>query len=421
MGGSDSCGFAASQRPVRPRVRPVNALRLLILTPRFWPQSNGSQRLLARLVAGLAQRGCRPTIVTVRWGPAWPVEVSFHELLVVRLLSAPGKSWSRLRSARALSRWLGHPGEGYHAAYVWDGLDLEVIRAGARVAGGRMPVVLRAGSQADSEWVAADEHARRPGGSPTADRVAVPSESAWRRCQAAGWAPARMDRVVEGAACPAERTRPTRSAARRTLAEADAALQVPEVTPLVVGIGEFNSGESLGWLTSAWRSVAECRPEARLWLVGLVPGSAGLPGPGAGVPGGVSAVGAFDDMETLLAAADVCLIAGTGADSRACLLEAMAAGRPIVASRSEALAEYIEHEKDGLLAAPGQPRDWAQALRQLVSDEKMGQRLAFAAQSRAVERFSVSLMVDSHLVLFERLLHAHEQVGATNRTDSSRS
>jgi len=397
----------------------VNTLRLLVLTARFWPQATGSQRLLTRLVAGLSHRDCRSTIVTVRWAACWPLEVRFHELPVVRLLHAPGKSWSRLRSARALSRWLGPSRGDYHAAYVWDGLELEVIRAGARVAGGRMPVVLRASGGEDAESLAAAHRGRGSGSSPTADRVAVPNETARRRCRAAGWAPESLDRVVEGVACPAERARPARSAARRTLAEIDAALQVPEVAPLVVGLGELSTGNSLGWLRTAWRSVVESRPEARLWLVGPTAGSSGLPGPGAGVPGGVSAVGAFDDMETLLAAADVCLVLGSSADSRACLLEAMAAGRPIVAAHSEMAAEYIEHEKDGLLAAAGRPREWAEALRRLFSDDELGKRLAFAAETRAAEQFSLSKMVDTHLALFERLLHTHDRVGASQRTDSS--
>lgn len=399
----------------------MSVLRLLILTPHFWPQANGSQRLLARLAAGLAQRGCRPTIVTVRWAQDWPVEIRFHELPVVRLLNPPGKSWAGLRSARALARWLDRAKVAFDAAYVWDGLEREVICAAARVASGRMPVVLRAAAHGPAGWVAAENSLRRPGRAPRADRLVAPSCTAWRKCEAAGWPRARMDRVVEGVGRAGQQARPTRSAARRTLAEADAALQIPEVAPLVVALGEFCASESLGWLTAAWRLVAQYRPEARLWLVGPADDFPGLPRPALGVAGGASSVGAFDDVETLLAAGDVCLIAGSGAESRACLLEAMAAGRPIAAARSEELAEFIEHEKTGLLAAAGRPRDWAECLRRLLGDEQLRQRLAFAAQRCAAEQFSADKMVDSHLAIFERLLRAGEQVGAAKRTDSNRS
>ena len=61
----------------------------------------------------------------------------------------------------------------------------------------------------------------------------------------------------------------------------------------------------------------------------------------------------------------------------------------------------------------------AEALRRLFSDDELGKRLAFAAETRAAEQFSLSKMVDTHLALFERLLHTHDRVGASQRTDSS--
>jgi len=402
-------------------LRPVNTLRLLILTARFWPQATGSQRLLARLVAGLAQRGVRPTILTVRWAAHWPVEVSFHELPVVRLLQPPGKSWSRLRSARAVARWLARSGQNYHAAFVWEGTELEPIRAAARVISGRMPLVLRTEGEGLEAWQPAAGGAGRSGHSPAVTRLAVLTEVARRRLQATGWPEAAIVRVAEGVALPAGQNAISRSEARRMLAETNMALCLPETVPLVVALGRFDTEGLLGRLRKAWRPVVEQRREARLWLVGPAADWVGVPQPGSEVPGGLCAVGAFDDVRPLLAAADVCVVIGSGAESRACLLEALAAGRPIVASRCPEFCELVAHEQQALLVEADSPGAWGEALARLLGDPQLADRLAFAALRHAAERFSADKMVESHLALFESLGAATEQLTLTNRTDSNRS
>ena len=53
------------------------------------------------------------------------------------------------------------------------------------------------------------------------------------------------------------------------------------------------------------------------------------------------------------------------------ILESMAAGRPIVASRLPTIAEFVIHEKDGMLFEPGNPEKLANSIISLMSNQKL--------------------------------------------------
>jgi glycosyltransferase involved in cell wall biosynthesis len=86
------------------------------------------------------------------------------------------------------------------------------------------------------------------------------------------------------------------------------------------------------------------------------------------------------------------------------VVEAMACGLPAVASRIGGIPTAIDSERTGLLFQTGQVDRLAQALLRLVRDEDLRARLATAARSEAVQRFSVGRMVDDMQTLFERVV-----------------
>jgi glycosyltransferase involved in cell wall biosynthesis len=57
------------------------------------------------------------------------------------------------------------------------------------------------------------------------------------------------------------------------------------------------------------------------------------------------------------------------------ILESMAAGRPIVASRLPTIAEFVIHEKDGMLFEPGNPEKLANSIISLMSNQKLREKL----------------------------------------------
>ena len=78
------------------------------------------------------------------------------------------------------------------------------------------------------------------------------------------------------------------------------------------------------------------------------------------------------------------------------LFDYMAAGVPIVASDLPALREVLRHEENALLARPGDPDAFADAVRRLLADPALAARLG--AQARAdVHRYSWDARADALL------------------------
>jgi glycosyltransferase involved in cell wall biosynthesis len=84
------------------------------------------------------------------------------------------------------------------------------------------------------------------------------------------------------------------------------------------------------------------------------------------------------------------------------LLEAMAAGRPIVATAIDGNRELISDGIHGWLVPPEDPGALAQAIRSALENPVEAQRRGMAAQARAAQAFSMSAMVDA----WERVLQS---------------
>lgn len=77
--------------------------------------------------------------------------------------------------------------------------------------------------------------------------------------------------------------------------------------------------------------------------------------------------------------------------------EAGAYGLPVVAARSGAFPELIEHGRSGLLFAPGDAGDLARALERLLVDAGLRRRLGQAGRTRVASQFSIETMTDRFL------------------------
>ena len=64
-------------------------------------------------------------------------------------------------------------------------------------------------------------------------------------------------------------------------------------------------------------------------------------------------------------------------------LEAMASGLPVISTRTGAIPEYLEHDKQGLLIEPGDVEALTQALRRLIADPALRRTMGAAAKERA--------------------------------------
>ena len=99
--------------------------------------------------------------------------------------------------------------------------------------------------------------------------------------------------------------------------------------------------------------------------------------------GRVRLVGERRDVPQLLAAADVFVLPSTSEGLPVSVLEAMAAGLPVVASRVGGVPEQVSDGKTGLLVEPGDPNELAAALHRLTVDPSLRRRLGSAGRARA--------------------------------------
>ena len=86
------------------------------------------------------------------------------------------------------------------------------------------------------------------------------------------------------------------------------------------------------------------------------------------------------------------------------VLEAMAAGVPVIASRVEGIPEAIRDGQDGLICPPGDPRELAAAIGRFVAREVDWQQVRATAHRRQAERFSDRSMAQGVADVYRRVL-----------------
>ena len=123
-----------------------------------------------------------------------------------------------------------------------------------------------------------------------------------------------------------------------------------------------------------------------------------------GVAEHVTFTGFRDEIPALLADWDVLVLPSLWEGFGLVLLEAMAAGRPVVASRVGPIPEVVLHGETGLLVEPGQPEPLAAALIELLEHPGLAARLGAAGRRRVADHFTLDRMVAETEGLYEGLL-----------------
>jgi glycosyltransferase involved in cell wall biosynthesis len=127
-----------------------------------------------------------------------------------------------------------------------------------------------------------------------------------------------------------------------------------------------------------------------------------------GIGARVHLLGHRDDIGDVLAAADVFAMPSLWEGLPLALLEAMAAGKPIVASATSGIPEAITADVEGLLVPPGDVEALGVALQQLRSAPALRSHLAAHAVSRARAVFSIDAMTDNYERLYRSAVGRHE-------------
>jgi glycosyltransferase involved in cell wall biosynthesis len=123
----------------------------------------------------------------------------------------------------------------------------------------------------------------------------------------------------------------------------------------------------------------------------------------------VHLLGFREDAADVVAAADVFAMPSLSEGLPLAIIEAMFAGRAIVASRTGGIPEVVTDGAEALLAAPGDDADLAERLHVVLTSRDLRARLGDAAHRRAAFGFTLERMADE----YERIYYA-----STGRTPS---
>ena len=110
------------------------------------------------------------------------------------------------------------------------------------------------------------------------------------------------------------------------------------------------------------------------------------------------------DKAALLDAADVYVRPSNHEGMPISLLEALACGLPIVATRVGAVPEVVTDGREGLLPPPHRPDLLAHAMKRIMDDEATRSAMAGAARRLAQRRFSLNRFRDDVMALYDELM-----------------
>jgi glycosyltransferase involved in cell wall biosynthesis len=183
-------------------------------------------------------------------------------------------------------------------------------------------------------------------------------------------------------------------------------LGLEDLDEVIGTVAVLDRDRRIGDLLEAVRDHLADRPRVRALIVGDGRGRASLErmaGAG-GLSGRVSFTGWREEIHEVLRAFDVYVFTGSGREIfPLSLVEAMAAGVPVVAADQPGIREILENGKQGLLVPGARPRDLARTIRRLLENRDEAARMGRAGAVR-VQRFTTRAMVDDTEKLYYRLL-----------------
>jgi glycosyltransferase involved in cell wall biosynthesis len=164
-------------------------------------------------------------------------------------------------------------------------------------------------------------------------------------------------------------------------------LGIPEGAPTVCTVGNFREDKGHRYLLEAAILTRRAIPDVRFVLVGLGPLEREVRERTRrrGLDGTVIFAGFREDAPRVAGACDVFALSSLREGLPIALLEAMAQGRPSVATRVGGIPEVLEDGRDGLLVPPADSHAFAQALVALLRDSGRRERLGAAARARAAD------------------------------------
>ncbi|MFH1263190.1 MAG: glycosyltransferase [Pseudomonadota bacterium] len=186
---------------------------------------------------------------------------------------------------------------------------------------------------------------------------------------------------------------------------AKSSLGIPASARVVGTVGNLRPVKDQMALLSAFGSLAKEDSDLFLVIVGEGEMRSALEAEArrVGLEGRVKLPGYRSDAPRLFSAFDLFVLSSKSEGLPLALLEAMAAGRPCVATAVGGIPEVITDGENGRLVPPESPVGFARVMRQLLADPENAGRMGERGRWTVAERFSEKQMVEKYLELYREL------------------
>jgi glycosyltransferase involved in cell wall biosynthesis len=111
-----------------------------------------------------------------------------------------------------------------------------------------------------------------------------------------------------------------------------------------------------------------------------------------------------EDMRPIYELIDIFVLPSLSEGMPNAVMEAMAWGKPIVASAVGGVLELIEHQVTGILIPPGDPEKLAEALTKISRNIEWANQIGQNARLSVIKKYNLDVMVDSYSNLYDQLL-----------------
>ncbi len=188
-------------------------------------------------------------------------------------------------------------------------------------------------------------------------------------------------------------------------AETRRRLGIAANTPLVVCAARLEREKDIASLVSAMGIVQKTVPEVRCLVAGAGSEKAALEEQieRLNLSERVTLLGFRADATALMAAADVFVLPSLAEPFGLVLLEAMALGRPVVATQAGGPLEIVVDGETGFLVPPSSPEALANAMERLIAGPAAGRRLGENGRVRFQQHFTAARMAQATLAVYAEI------------------
>lgn len=192
-------------------------------------------------------------------------------------------------------------------------------------------------------------------------------------------------------------------------------LHIAPDTPLVGMVARLSREKGPDLFLQAASMVAAARPDVHFCLVGEGPLRSDLARTieGLGLAGRIHLTGLLADMRPVYPALDVVCLASRQEGQPLTLLEAMACGRPVVATSVGGTPELVQMGETGWLVARGDMRAMAERILWLLENPARAAEMGRLGRRRVVESFDVRAQATAVARLFRRLIEGRRPQAVT--------